>query len=162
MAEPDPPQKPLILTTRNIEAVPAVEPSWKPLFWLVGGLALIIALGEMFFEFILELLETLGEAIFYVVEGSEELLEDKIEEWFDLDPYHAEIVTAWSMTPLKLLLAVLVLRWLWRLGRARLFPRIAAYSKRQYASVRLAWDALAWPYKLLLATGILGGLLILI
>lgn len=161
MAEPDS-KEPITLAPRKAEPDPTVEPSWKPLLWLAGSLTVIIALGEVFFELLLDLLETLGEAVFFAVEGSEELLEDKIEEWFDLDPYHAEIVTAWSMTPLKLLLAFLLLRWLWRMGRTRLFPRVAAYGKRQYASVGLAWQELAWPYKVLLAAGILGGLLILI
>jgi hypothetical protein len=155
-------KEPLVLPTSNLEAAPSVEPSWKPLLWLVGGLAIVIALGEIFFDLLLELLEMLGEGIFYVVEGSEEVLEDKIEEWFDLDPYHAEVVTAWSMSPIKILLAFLVLRWLWKLGRRKLFPKIAAYAKRHYTAVRLAWETLAWPYRILLAAGLLGGLLILI
>ena len=122
----------------------------------------MIALGEIFFDLLLEVLELIGNSLFFVVEGSEELLEDKIEDWFDLDPYHAEIVTAWSFTPLKLLTAFLILRWLWKLARKKLFPRIATHAGREYAKVRLAWDGLAWPYRILLAASLLGGLLILI
>ena len=114
-----------------------VQPSWKPLIGFAAGLAAVIALGEVFFDLALEGLEMLGHGIFYAVEGSEELLEDKIEEWFDLDPYHAEIATAWLTTPIKLLLAFSIVRALWRLGRWRLFPKLAAYLKRQWAAVRL-------------------------
>jgi hypothetical protein len=161
MTDPDS-KEPFVLSASNLETSPPVEPSWKPLIWLVGGLAIAIALGEIFFELILELFETLGEAVFYAVEGSEELLEDKIEEWFDLDPYHAEIVTAWSISPLKILIAVLLLRWLWKLARRKLFPKAATYCRKQYTAVRLAWDTLPWLYRILLGLGLLGGLLILI
>ncbi len=148
--------------TSSPETEAPVEPSWKPLLWLVGGLTVIIALGEVFFDVLLEILEFIGEGIFFVVEGSEEHLEDKIEEWFDLDPYHAEIVTAWSMTPLKILLAIFALKWLWRLAHGKLFPRFMAYLKRQYTAVRLAWDILAWPFKALVAVALLGALALII
>jgi hypothetical protein len=148
--------------SQHPEKNPAVAPSWKPLLWLAGGLTVLIVLGEVFFDVLLEGLELLGEVIFFAVEGSEEHLEDKIEEWFDLDPYHAEIVTAWTMTPFKILLAIFVLRWLWRRAHGKLFPRIAAYIKRQYTAVRLAWQLLAWPFKILAVAAALGGLLILI
>lgn len=150
------------LPTTSSPADSPVEPSWKPLFWTVGFLAVVIGLWEVFFDLILEGLEFIGEAIFFAVEGSEELLEDKIEEWFDLDPYHAEIVTAWSLTPLKLLLALLALRWLWRLGRRKIFPKAASFLKRQYRAVRLAWQNLSWAYKSLILLAFLGGLLVLI
>lgn len=140
----------------------AIKPSWKPLLWLTAGLGTVIALGEVFFDVLLEGLELLGEGIFYAVEGSEELLEDKIEEWFDLDPYHAEIVTAWALTPVKLVLGVLILMWLWRLGQRKLFPRVRRYFNRQYHAVQLAWRALWWPYRILMILAISGGLLILI
>jgi hypothetical protein len=161
MTDPDLKDQP-IFPSPDFESAPNVEPSWKPLLWLVGGLAVAIGLGEIFFELILEGLEMLGEGVFYVVEGSEELLEDKIEEWFELDPYHAEIVTAWTMTPVKLLLAFIALKWLWRFSHNKLFPKIAAYIKRQYTAVQLAWRALAWPFKILIAIAAVGGLVVLI
>lgn len=151
-----------IFPVPNFEVSPNVEPSWKPLLWFVGGLAVVIGLGEIFFELILEGLEMLGEGIFYAVEGSEELLEDKIEEWFELDPYHAEIVTAWTMTPIKLLLAFFALKWLWRFSHGKLFPKVAAYIKRQYTAVRMAWQTLAWPFRILIAVAAIGGLVIII
>ena len=141
---------------------PPVEPSWKPLLWLVGGLAVVVGLGEVLFDLLLDILELIGEGIFFVVEGSEEHLEDKIEEWFDLDPFHAEIVTAWSLTPVKILLAILALKWLWRKAHSKLIPRIVARLKRQQLAVRLAWRLLAWPYKALLAVAVLGALALVI
>lgn len=139
-----------------------VEPSWKPLFWVLGIVMLMLILEEVFFEIILEIFEFIGEAIFFVVEGSEEHLEDKIEEWFELDPYHAEIVTAWSLTPVKIFLGFLALRWLWKLMRRRLFPWIAASYRRHSSAVRLAWRLLFWPYKILAVVVTLGILVILI
>lgn len=163
MADPDSKELPPIASPHtDADAAPVVEPSWKPLLWFGGILAVIIGLEEVFFELILEVLEMIGEGIFFVVEGSEELLEDKIEEWFELDPYHAEIVTAWTLSPVKLFLAFLALRWLWRHSRLKLFPKIRAYLHRQYTAVRLAWQALAWYYKILLALAVLGVLAILI
>ncbi len=151
-----------IYPSHDREKIISVKPSWKPLFWLVAGLALVIGLGEVFFDLILEGLGTLGQAIFYSVEGSEELLEDKIEDWFDLDPYHAEIVTAWTMTPIKILFAFLAVRAVWRVGHKRLFPKLAAYVKRQYTAVRLAWRALGWPFKILVGAVALGALAVLV
>ena len=139
-----------------------VEPSWRPLLWVAGCLAAIIGLGEFFLDVVLEVLELIGEGIFFVVEGSEEHLEDKIEEWFDLDPFHAEIVTAWGMTPVKLLLGFLVLRWLWRKAHSQLLPRVVAYLKRQVRAVLLAWGELPWPYKAMIAMAAFGALAVLI
>ncbi|MGZ8216030.1 hypothetical protein [Methylomagnum sp.] len=161
MATPDS-KDPPVPPSPHADAAPAVEPSWKPLLWFGGGLAIIIGLGEVFFDLLLEVLEMFGEAIFFAVEGSEEILEDKIEEWFELDPYHAEIVTAWTMSPVKLFLAFLALRWLWRHSHSKLFPKIRAYLHRQYTAVRLAWQALAWYYKIPLVVVVLGILVILI
>lgn len=155
-------KEPPILPRQDSEADSAVEASWKPLIWAAAGLAAMIGLGEVFFDLILDGLEVLGEGIFYAVEGSEELLEDKIEEWFGLDPYHAEIVTAWTLTPVKLLLAFAALRWLWGLGRRKLFPKIVAYLKRQCRAVFLAWQDLAWFSKAFVVLALLGGVLILI
>jgi hypothetical protein len=162
MTDLDSTKEPNLFPSRHLETSPDVTPSWKPLFWFAGILTALIALGEVFFDVLLEGLEFVGEGIFFVVEGSEEHLEDKIEEWFDLDPYHAEIVTAWTMTPFKILLAIFVLRWLWRLAHGKLFPKAMAYIKRQYTAVRLAWQMLAWPFKILVAVAALGGLIILI
>jgi hypothetical protein len=162
MTDLDSTKKPAFLSLQHPETRPAVEPSWKPLLWFAGGLTLLIVLGEVFFDVFLEGLEFLGEGIFFVVEGSEEHLEDKIEEWFDLDPYHAEIVTAWTMTPFKILLAIFALKWLWRFAHSKLFPKTVAYIKRQYTAVLLAWQVLAWPFKILAAVVALGGLLLFI
>ncbi|SMF95976.1 hypothetical protein SAMN02949497_3354 [Methylomagnum ishizawai] len=139
-----------------------VQPSWTPLYWFLGFVALAFILEEALFEFILEILEFIGDSIFFVVEGSEEHLEDQIEEWFDLDPYHAEIVTAWTLTPVKILAGLLLLRWLWRKARRQWFPKIAAFFRRQYRAVRLAWNLLAWPYKLLAGVVVVGVLAVLI
>lgn len=139
-----------------------MEPSWKPLFWMLGSVAALVALGEIFFEALLEGLEMVGEGIFLLVEGSEEHLEDKIEEWFDLDPFHAELITAWTLIPVKIALAVLVLRWLWRTASGRLWPKVKTFLHRQWAAVRLAWRLLAWPFKVLVAAVALGGLLVLL
>lgn len=162
MSEPNPPPEPLALPTPDLGDTQAVQPSWRPLLILVGILWILLEFAEALFEFLLEMLELFGKGIFFAVEGSEELLEDKVEEWLDLDPYHAEMLTAWTTTPLKLLAALLILRWLWKLARAKLFPRIAAFAQRQILAVRLAWDVLAWSYRILLAVGILGVLIILI
>jgi hypothetical protein len=125
-----------------------IEPSWRPLYWFIAVLALLIGLGEVFFDLILEAAELVAEAAFYTVEGSEELLEDRIEEWLDLDPYHAEIVTAWTMTPLKILLVIVVLRWLWVLLRKKWLPLWLAHLNRHYLAVRAAWQELFWPYRI--------------
>jgi hypothetical protein len=137
----------------------AVEPSWKPLLWWAGGLAALVLLWELLFDALLDV----GETLFLVlVEGPEELLEDQIEEWLkerfphDAD-YYSEMITALGLTPFKIVLGLLLLRWLWAHTRRSLAPKALAFLRRQWLSVWLAWKALGWPYKLaaLVAVGLL-------
>jgi hypothetical protein len=140
-----------------------IQPSWKPLLWFVVGLTVLIAAAEILFDILLETLELIGEAIFYLVEGGEELfIEDKIEEWFDLDARDAELITAWTITPLKILLAFFIVRWIWRFAHGKFIPKALRWSMRHYTAVRLAWQQLAWPFKALLVIGAISGLLIFI
>lgn len=163
MADPD--QKELVVFPDQTPAsIPDVEPSWKPLFWLVGGLTVLIVLGELLFDVFLDVAEVLFLAL---VEAPEELLEDKIEEWLkvhyphDADRY-SELITAIGLTPVKILTGILMARWLWRHSHSKLFPKFRAYLYRQYTAVRLAWQALAWYYKVLAGVLALGILVVLI
>jgi hypothetical protein len=141
----------------------AVAPSWKPLLWLVGGVAALVLLGELLFETLLEVGETL---FLYLVEGPEEVLEDHLEAWLtqhyphDADRY-SEMITAFGVTPIKILTAVLLLRWLWTHTHTSLLPKSRAFLKRQSLAVWLAWKALPWYYKLLsvLALGAVAAIL---
>lgn len=148
-----------------------IEPSWKPLLWLVGILAAVIGLGELLlelgvhlFEILLELLEALYLAL---IEAPEELLEDQIESWLKVHfPHEAdrysEIITAVGFTPFKLLLAYFLARWLWRLGHSKLVPAIEQWCKLQVMKVRLAWRLLFWPWKILIGVAVLAVLVVLI
>jgi len=156
-------------TSSEIEE--SIEPSWKPLLWFLGILAAAIGLGELFLELgfhvleaLLELLETLYLAL---IEAPEELLEDQIEDWLKIHfPHEAdrysEIITAFGLTPFKLLLLYFLARWLWRLGHSKIVPALERWCKRQVMKVRLAWRLLFWPYKLLIGIVALGLLAILI
>lgn len=163
MADPD--QNQLAdFTDETPHAPPAVEPSWKPLFWLIGGLTVLIVLGELLFDVFLDTLEVLFLAL---VEAPEEILEDKIEDWLkvhyphDADRY-SELITAIGLTPVKIVTGFLMARWLWRHSQSKLFPKFRAYLYRQYLAVRLAWQALAWYYKILIGVVVLGVLAVLI
>ena len=138
------------------------NPGWKPLLWFLGLILLLIVLGEVLLEFGWELLQTLGEGIFLVVEGSEEFLEDAVEGWFGLEPWEAERYTAWATTPLKLILAFLVLRMVWRWKKRKVFPAIRRWAQRQWLLVRLSWRGVWWPWKAVLIALGAGCLLILI
>ncbi len=152
------------------EELPIV-PSWKPLYWAAGILTALVALWEIFLDLGMDLFELLLDLIEHawliLVEAPEELLEDQIENWLkrhyphDADRY-SELITVYGLTPLKAVLVLLLLRWLWRKARTRLLPRIALFFRRHYAAVRLAWQLLAWPYKALGAVVVLGLLVILI
>jgi hypothetical protein len=150
-------------------AVPAsplepVEPSWKPLLWLIGGLVVLIGLGELLIDVLLDMAETL---FLVLVEAPEEILEDQIEDWLkvhvphDADVY-SERIAFYGLTPIKILTGVILARWLWRHSHSNLFPKFRAYLYRQYTAVRLAWQALAWYYKILTGMAVLGVLAILI
>ncbi|WP_434129951.1 hypothetical protein [Methylocaldum sp. GT1BB] len=142
---------------------PQPEPSWKPLLWFGIGLVAVIASAELIFELILDILELLGDAIFILVEGGEEILiEDKLEDWFDLSPRHAELITAWTITPLKILLAIVTVRWLWRYSRTRLIPALMRWIKKQLKILRLSWSALWWPWKGVVLSMLIGSLFVLI
>ncbi|HYE34224.1 hypothetical protein [Methylocaldum sp.] len=147
----------------NSEADMQLKPSWKPLLWFGFGLITVIATAELILEFSLEILELIGEVIFYLIEGSEELLiEDKLEDWFDLSPRHAELITAWTVTPLKILLAFVTLKWLWRYSRTRLIPALMRWMKKQLKILSLSWSALWWPWKGVVVSMLIGGLFVLI
>jgi len=122
-------------------------PGWKPLAWFAGILVSLIALGELLIEFSWELLELIGEGIFLAVEGSEEFLEDAVEGWFGLDPWEAEMYTAWAMTPVKLFVAFLLLRALWRWKKRKLFPVIKRWLVRRWLILKRSWAQLWWPWK---------------
>jgi hypothetical protein len=161
MTEPDPKE---LAISRDADAAQAVEPSWKPLLWLVAGLAVLVGLGELLFDALLEV----GETLFLVlVEAPEEFLEDWIEEWLkenhphDADRY-SEMITAIGLTPVKILTGLILARWLWLHARRSFFPRARAFLWRQWLAVRLAWKALFWPYKILAGLAVLGVLAVLI
>ena len=158
-------------SSETLPVSPPVEPSWKPLLWVVGGLVMVIGLWEVFLELGLNLfeilLEILEKAWLILIEAPEEFLEDLLESWLknhfphEADRY-SEIVTAIGLTPLKILLIILLLRWLWGLAHGKLIPRFAAYVKRQYTAVHLAWQALGWPVKILIGLAAVGGLLVIL
>ena len=138
------------------------NPGWKPLLWLAGAIVLLLVLGEVLATFGWELLELIGEGIFYVVEGSEEFLEDAVEKQFGLQHWEAERYTAWAMLPVKLLLAFLVLRMLWRWKKRKVFPAVKRWAQRQWLLIRLSWRGVWWPWKALLIVAAGGVLAILI
>jgi len=136
-----------------------IEASWKPLLWLGGILLSLVALWEIFlelgihiFSFLLQVIEHLWLVL---IEAPEELLEDKIEDWLkvhfphDAD-YYSEIVTAFGLMPVKALLVVFLLKWLWNHSRTTLLPKVKRWLYIRVSEVKLAWAALAWPYKVLI------------
>jgi len=152
---------------KPISEIPAADtqlkPSWTPLLWLAISMIVLIALAELLFEFALEALHLIGEGIFYLVEGSEEvLIEDTIESLFHLSAREAELITAWTINPLKLLLAFFLIRWLWRVSRTKLIPALLDWAKKQWRVQRLAWSVLSWPWKTLVIALLVGGLFVLI
>lgn len=167
----DPDTKPIPSIEPNAALEEPIRPSWKPLWWLLGGLALIIGLGELFLEFGMNLLELLVELVEHLwlvlIEAPEEFLEDLIAEWLDnhfphdADRY-SEIITAFGLMPLKVILVLLLLRWIWVHARSKLVPRSLAWLRRRVTEVRLAWQQLAWPYRVLMGLGAVGLLFILI
>ncbi|MGX2039551.1 hypothetical protein ACWJKU_05370 [Methylocaldum sp. MU1018] len=147
----------------NSETDTELKPGWKPLLWFGISLVIAVVAAELILEFSFQILELLGSAIFFIVEGSEEIfIEDKLEDWFDLSPRHAELITAWTMTPLKILLGILVLRWFWRYSRTRLVPALARWIKKQLRILNLSWSALWWPWKGLIVSMLIGSLFVLI
>ncbi|BBA37503.1 hypothetical protein sS8_5586 [Methylocaldum marinum] len=145
------------------EVDPEINPGWKPLLWFGIGLMAIIASGDLIFDLIINVLGFLGDAIFILVEGSEELfIEDKLEDWFELSPREAELITAWTITPLKILLGIFVLRWLWRYCRTKLVPRVIHWIKKQLKILKLSWSFLWWPWKGVILTMLIGSLFVFI
>ncbi len=148
-----------------------IQPSWKPLYWLVGGLLSLFLLWEIFLEFGLHLFEILFEILekiwLVLIEAPEEFLEDMLADWLknhfphDAERY-SEITTAIGLTPLKLLLIFLAARWGWRYGKAHLWPRIKRWFRIRYLEVKLAWDELAWPYRIVGVVVLMGLLVIII
>ena len=155
----------------NPDKPAGVEPSWKPLLWFGGGLILLIALWEVFLELGVNLFELLFKVIenvwLVLIEAPEEFLEDQLTGWLknhfphDADRY-AEITTAIGLTPLKLLLIVFLLRWLWRHSHSKLIPRTKNWLLIRVTQVKLAWRQLAWPYRILGGVVLAGILFILI
>ena len=158
----------------NAEMPPGAEgitPSWKPLWWTLGTLGVLVGLGEFALEFVLDMLELifdLFENLYLVlIEAPEEILEDYIEEWLgehfpqDASRY-SEMVTAIGLTPLKLLVGFVLLKNLWRYSMQYGLPWVIRRVKRHYQSVRLAIGLLAWPYKVLAIVVLSGLLLVLI
>jgi hypothetical protein len=148
-----------------------IQPSWKPLLWFLGGLAVLLGLWEVLLEFGLNLFELIFDILenvwLVLIEAPEEFLEDLIAEWLDnhfphdADRY-SEIITAFGLTPLKIFLVFLILRWAWRHSRERLIPRIVAWFRHRVAEVRLAWFYLPWMYKVLLGVVAVGSLFLFI
>jgi len=141
-----------------------VQPSWTPLYWFVGALTVLIVLGEFFLDIVLEVIETLRLVL---IEAPEEMLEDLLADWlkqhFPQDAHrYSEVTTAIGLTPLKIVLILLAVRWGWRYGRRTLWPRLKRWTGLRYLEVRLAWGELAWPYRLLAGLILLGLLVILI
>jgi hypothetical protein len=152
-------------------AATEVQPSWKPLIWLVAILAAAIGLGELLFDVLLDVFELIFDIIetiyLYTIEAPEEVIEDHIENWLVPKVGHdaarySEIITAVTFTPFKILAGILLVRGLWRWQKQTLFPKITAWAGKHALAVRLAWNGLFWPWKTLLVVGVLGGLLILI
>ncbi|QSA96674.1 hypothetical protein [Methylococcus sp. EFPC2] len=126
--------------------IPA-NPGWKPLAWFAGIILLLIGLGEVLVVFGWELLELIGEGIFLAVEGSEEFLEDAVEGWFGLEPWEAEMYTAWVTSPIKLVLAFFILRAIWRWKKRKVLPAAKRWLARRWLIIRLSWRGLWWPWK---------------
>lgn len=150
---------------------PELQPSWKPLFWLIGILTVSIGLGELLLEVGEQILDLLFEVIeklwLVVIEAPEELLEDQIENWLEQHFPHdaarySEIITAIGLTPFKIILGIFLLMWLWRLAHAKFIPRIKRWLIRNYRQVELAWKQLHWLYKGVAIVACLGVLIILI
>ncbi len=148
-----------------------IQPSWKPLWWVLGILFAVLGLGEFIIEFGMEALELvfdIFENIYLVlVEAPEEILEDYIEEWlkqhFPNDAsLYSEMVTAIGLTPVKILVGFVLLRGLWRYSKTHFLPKLLLWLKRHYLSVRLAIRLLAWPYKIIAAVVLLGILAVII
>jgi hypothetical protein len=149
----------------------SIQPSWKPMIWLLTSLFVLIGLGELVLEFGLDVLQALLDILeniyLVLVEAPEEILEDYIEEWLrhhyphEADRY-SELITAIGLTPVKILVGLLLLRWGWRYSRRKFLPQIKLWGLKQIWAVRLAWRQLAWPFKIVLLASILGGLILLI
>ena len=153
------------------EEIEAIEPSWKPLFWLSGVLVSLIALWEVFLDFGLDLIEILFKIIekiwLVLIEAPEEVLEDALEDWLEHHvPYeadrYAEIATAIGLTPLKILLILVGLRFLFKYLKSRVWCPMLRWGHIRVLEVRGAWAALSWLYRILGGAVVLVALIILI
>ena len=141
----------------------AIQPSWKPLFWLIGVILGLILLGEFLLEFILEAVETLW---LILIEAPEEFLEDLLAEWlknhFPRDAHrYSEITTAIGLTPLKIVLVLVAARWGWKYSRAHVWPRVRKWFHLRYSEVKYAWLELNWFYRTLVGLAALAFLSLL-
>jgi hypothetical protein len=148
--------------TSETESTIPENPGCKPLLWFIGAIVALIALGEVLLHVGLELAELIGEGIFYVVEGSEEFLEDAVEDWFHLEPWEAEMYTAWTTLPIKIILGLVLLRYLWLWKKRRVWPFLKKWTISKWLLVRASWKGIWWPYKILFWIVVLGVLSVLI
>ncbi len=148
-----------------------IQPSWKPLIYFGGGLSLLVVLWEVFlelgihiFEFLLEVLEKIWLVL---VEAPEELLEDQLASWLknhfphEADRY-SEVATALGLTPLKIFLIFILGRMAFRFLKTKAWPKARIWTLIRITEVRLAFDELAWPYRILGGVLLLGVLIVLI
>ncbi|TSA02133.1 MAG: hypothetical protein D4R76_08140 [Methylococcus sp.] len=148
-----------------------IQPSWKPLIYFAGGLGLLVVLWEVFlelgihiFEFLFEVLEKIWLVL---VEAPEEFLEDKLADWLKSHFAHeaerySEVATALGLTPLKIFLVFFFGRMAFRFLKTKAWPRIKVWTLVRMTEVRLAFNELAWPYRILGGLVLLGVLIILI
>ena len=148
-----------------------VQPSWRPLLWVVGSLVVTIGLWELFLDLGMDLFELIWEVLervwLVLVEAPEEFLEDRLADWlknhFPREAHrYSEVATAIGLTPLKIFLVFLLARWGWRHSRSKLWPRICMWFNVRVTEVRLAWDQLWWPYRVLGGLVLLAALVVLI
>lgn len=128
-----------------------VEASWKPFYWFVGSFVAMFLLGEFLLDFGLELFEFLLEVIekiwLVLIEAPEEWLEDRLADYLKQHfPHEAEryseIATALGLTPLKLLLALVFIRYAFRKCRDVIWPKVRRWVRIRVKQVQLAWGHL--------------------
>ena len=143
----------------------------EPPKYFGGGLSLLVVLWEVFlelgihiFEFLLEVLEKIWLVL---VEAPEELLEDQLASWLknhfphEADRY-SEVATALGLTPLKIFLIFILGRMAFRFLKTKAWPKARIWTLIRITEVRLAFDELAWPYRILGGVLLLGVLIVLI
>lgn len=135
-----------------------VEASWKPFYWFLGSAIAIFVLGELLIDFGMELFEFLFEILEKVwlvaIEAPEEWLEDQLADYLKHHfPHEAEryseIATAIGLTPLKIILLVLFVRFALRKLRDVVWPKVRRWFRLRIKQVRLAWHTLNLIQKIL-------------